>query len=107
MGKASYAESYTMPVAESGDTFSGVQFTLTVGGSAKDLTDATIEMTVKGAGTLSIGSGITVITALSGIFNIDAQVISYAANTYDYEIKFTFSDGTIKTYIEGTWTITD
>ena len=103
---ASYAQTYTMPEHESGDTFSGVEFTLTVNDVVKDLTSATITMTIAGAGTLLTGSGITITDATNGVFEIDEQVISYTPHTYDYEITFIFSDGSVKTYIEGTWKIT-
>lgn len=107
MGKASYAETVTLPTAERGDTFSGYEITLTVNGSAKDLTDAVITLTLAGGyGELRTGNGITIITPASGVFQIDKQVINFAAKTHEYEIKFEFADGDIKTYIEGTWRIT-
>ena len=110
MGKASYAETLNLPTAEYGDTFSGYQITLTVNGAAKDLTGATIVLTLAdGYGTLTTvdSGGITLTTPASGIFTIDEQIITFSQRTYNYEIKFTFSDGSIKTYIEGTWQITD
>ena len=109
MGKASYAETVTLPTAEKGDTFSGWARTLTVNGVAKDLTGAVIVLTLKGGyGSLTtVGSGgITITDAGNGIFEIDEQVINFAPRTHHYEITFTFSDGDVKTYIEGTWEIT-
>ena len=109
MGKASYAETVTLPTAERGDTFSGYQFTLEVNGAAKDLTDAIIVLTLdKGFGSLSTvdSGGLTITDATNGIFTIDEQIINFAARTHNYEITFTFSDGDVKTYIEGTWQIT-
>jgi len=108
MGKASYAEIITLPQAEYLDTFSGVQFYLIVNNVVKSLVGAAIEMTITGLErkVLSIGNGITVVNAGGGIFNIDAQVINLRPGNYTYEIKFTFADGSIKTYIEGTWKIT-
>ena len=109
MGKASYAETLILPTAEKGDTFSGYQITLTVNDVAKDLTDAVIVLTLKnGFGSLTTvdSGGLTITDATNGIFTIDEQVIDFVAKTHKYEITFTFSDGSVKTYIEGTWEIT-
>ena len=109
MGKASYAETINLPTAEYGDTFSGWERILEVNDVAKDLTGATIVLTLSdGGGSLtSVDSGgISITGDTSGKFTIDEQVITFIPRTYHYEIKFTFSDGSIKTYIEGTWKIT-
>ena len=48
----------------------------------------------------TIGEGITVIDAVGGIFEIDAFILTVAGE-YHFDIKFTFPDGKVKTYIKG------
>ena len=110
MAKAAYANTATLPTAEKGDTFTGWQRILKVNGVVKDLTGATIVLTLKQSGdTLTtVGAGgITIVTPTSGVFKIDKQLITFAARKYNFELVFTFADADVKTYIEGTWTITD
>jgi hypothetical protein len=116
MGKASYATTIDLPTAEKGNTFSGWQRILKVDAvgagtfTAKDLTGATITLILnKSGGSLSsaAGGGITIASGTTGTFTIDKQIITFSAGIYDYEITFTFADGSVKTYIEGTWKITD
>ena len=96
-----------MPPAEKDDTWAGQEFTLYVNGVVKDLTSATIVLTLDTGDTLSTTNGdITITDATNGVFRIGEQTISFDAGVHKYEIKFTFSDGDIKTYIKGTWTIT-
>lgn len=105
---ASYTKTEIMPEAESGDTYEGVEFTLTVNGSAKNLTSAAIVMTINTQGTLTTedSGGLTITDAGNGVFTVDQQVISYEAGNHNYKIVFTFSDGSVKNYIDGTWRIT-
>ena len=110
MGKASYAQTITIPTAERGDTFSGQSFTLTVNDSLVDLTGATITLTLAGGhGSLTTtdSGGITITDAAAGEFEIDEQVINFSARTHNVELKFILADGSIKTYGEGTWEITN
>lgn len=104
---------YDFPQHESGDTFNGITFTVTKNSAVLDLTNALIVATfilqtnksyVK---TLEVGSGITITHADAGVFQITSQVIGWRAGTYNYEIKFTLENGTVKTYIEGIWIITN
>lgn len=104
---------YNLSDHKSGDTFDGVDFTVTVNAAPLDLTSATIAMIVKKdscqgqtALTLSIGSGLTVTDAVNGVFEIDEQIINLSPDTYYYEITFTLADSSVKTYISGYWTIT-
>ena len=106
-------ETYKIPDAVKGDTFIGVTFNLVVNAAPVDLTGAAIKMQLKGstnsatvALTLEIGSGITVVDAVNGIFEIDAQIIDITPLCYFYDIQITFPDATVKTYIKGRWEIT-
>jgi hypothetical protein len=98
---------YNFPDHKSGDTFGGVQFELLVNGSAKSLVGAIINMTVAGE-TLSSSTGEIVISdAAGGKFNVKSQIIDFTPDNYAYEIVIIFSDGSIKTYIDGWWRIID
>ena len=108
---------YTIPTHEKGDTFGGITFTLEVNGAVLDLIGALIEATfvlqtncaIRHTLTSEVGGGLTIAdtSPTSGIFYIDEQIIDWRAGVYDYEFKFTLADGRVKTYLEGTWEITD
>jgi hypothetical protein len=49
--------------------------------------------------------GIEITDAENGTFAFKEQVINLPAKTYVYDVQFTFPDGKVKTYVEGTWTI--
>lgn len=104
--------SITLPEHKKGDTFNGQQFTLNINGSPADLTGASIRMDLRKVKTgpyvlrLSTDNGgISILVPVSGIFQINPQIIDVQAATYFYDIETTFQDGTVKTYIDGTWLI--
>ena len=93
-----------------GDTYNGATFTVTVNSVALDLTGASISATFKKDNftyTLSTGNGLTISDAAGGEFQVDEQVINWREGKYRYDITFTLSDGSIKSYIYGTWNITE
>ena len=103
---------YNFPQHINGDTFNGVTFTVSVNAVPLNLTDATIKMqarTQSGALALELtttDNEIEITTPLSGIFSIKEQIITVTDPAkFNYDIQITLSDGTIKTYIEGTWQI--
>tara|TARA_R110000803_G_scaffold76454_1_gene141053 strand:+ start:5037 stop:5393 length:357 start_codon:yes stop_codon:yes gene_type:complete len=96
------------------DTFSSVQFTIQDGDAvAIDLTGVAIAIkfryrckTGSVVKTLAVASGITLTTPLSGIFTIDEFTpITFEVGTYYYDAEITFTDGTIKTYVWGTFDV--
>tara|TARA_R110002074_G_C12437061_1_gene657354 strand:+ start:475 stop:810 length:336 start_codon:yes stop_codon:yes gene_type:complete len=94
------------------DTSEKVVFTLTLNSSPIDLTGATMRCQFRKAHkvgvlvkTVSIGSGLTVATPSSGIFELDSFICDFDACLYWYDIETTFPDGTVKTYIQGTMTV--
>lgn len=104
---------YDFPDHIKGDTFEGVQFTVTVNSVALDLTGATIKMQVRKSPTSAVidtytttGGHLTITNAAGGIFTFDEQIISLASAKYYYDIQITLADATVKTYISGYWTIT-
>lgn len=94
-----------------GDTYDGVQFTLlnTEDSSPIDITDSSIRTQFRYLSKtgdvvkeITNGSGITISDSVNGIFSIDSFVIDWVPSTYYYDIEITFSNGSIRTYIEGT-----
>jgi hypothetical protein len=106
---------YNFPSHTKGDTFDGVEFTLLVNNTLVDLTGAIIlmdlrlekdgakieEFTSVGDANITISSPGTL-----GVFTFNNQTIDVTAARYYYDIEIEFQDGTKKTYIRGTWQIT-
>lgn len=99
-----------------GDTFEEVAFQLNVNGSAASLTGAVIKMqlrknytdTTAALSLTSVGSaGITITNASAGQFKINKQIIDIEVYNYVYDIQITFSNGEVKTYIQGGFNITN
>lgn len=111
----SYQNTFNIPDAVKGDTFVGIEFTLTVNAILSDLTGAVIKMQLKESNSSTalavltfdndLIGGITIIDAENGVFQIDSQVIDIPALCYFYDIQITYPNGDIKTYIRGRWTI--
>lgn len=93
-----------------GDTFDGVEFELLTESNDPllDLSNVSIKSqfrkrnrTGEVVKEITNGSGITVIDAVNTKFQIDKFIIDWHPDIYYYDIEFTLSDGTIKTYISG------
>jgi hypothetical protein len=98
-----------------GDTFSEVAFEIKKNTVAINLTGATIRMQLRKnysdvTPTLSLTSagsaGITITTAASGLFKINAQIIDIEVYNYVYDIQFTLSTGEVRTYVKGGFNVT-
>lgn len=109
---------YKIPDHLKGDTFDGVVFTVSVNSTPLDLTGASLKMTlVKQAPQKDIKvktpvltltsplGGLSLVNGPAGRFQIDKQIINVPPDVYAYDIQITLSDGTVKTYISGTWKI--
>ena len=101
---------YKIPNHYKGDTFDGLQFTIlnTDGLTPIDLTGVLIKSQFRRKAKkgilvkeVIIGDGITVTDAINGVFKIDSFILDWAESTYYYDVEFTFTDGTVVTYIEG------
>jgi hypothetical protein len=99
-----------------GDTFDEVAFQLKINGSDVNLTGAVIKMQLRKSFTdttpalslTSVGSaGITITTPATGSFKINTQIIDIEVYNYLYDIQITFSTGVVKTYIQGSFNITN
>ena len=101
---------YIMPPANSGDTYEGASFTMSKNGSPMDLTSASIIMNVNANGTnvqfSTNNEKLRITDAINGVFEFRKQVVDFwSFGTFPYEIIFQFTNGDIKTYITGTWTV--
>lgn len=56
--------------------------------------------------TFSIGNGITMIDAANGIFEIDSFQID-VVGTWDYDVEIMFPDGTVRTWVRGSISISN
>jgi len=90
-----------------GDTFSGVQFPTTLNGVAWNLTGAAMSMVIKRASdgtifaTLGVGTGLTILNAITGSWQIDAQrFLTLTPDLYYYEVTTTIGT-VVKTYHGG------
>ena len=106
---------YAIPNQYSGDTLSAIQITCTRTDvndvtTAIDLTNVNLRMDFKkskeGAAIKSIsdGAGITKTDATNGILTIDS-FLNLDGGNYIYDLEFTYADGTIHTYLKGTYTV--
>jgi len=100
-------------VHKKGDTFDEVNFQMIINTVALNLTGCTLRMQLRkeygGVVYLSLTSvssaGITITNAVSGLFKINKQIINIDAFNYIYDIELIKSDGTVKTYIDGVFSI--
>lgn len=108
------AGTYNIPTQTNGDTFDGVQFTMTktIDGTttAINLTDCQLFSQIKDSKGLvvrdmSIGNGITVTNAINGVFQIDSFVVNLGIGTFVYDIQLIYPNGDIKTYVKGAFSV--
>jgi len=101
---------FNFPAAVLGDTYEGQQFQKSRNGSPLNLTGGSVVMTMmdgNNAITYSTqNGGLAIISGSAGVFEFSKQQI--VANRYGelpYEITFFLSNGDIKTYLSGIFTI--
>lgn len=98
-----------------GDTFEEVNFAMILNSAVLNLTGCTLRMQLRkeygGVIFLSLTSvasaGITITNAAGGLFKINRQIININAGNYIYDIELIKADGTVKTYINGKFVITN
>lgn len=98
---------YTIPAIIRGTTMEAIEFSVSVDGIPLNLTSATIEAVARWQrDSKKVRKFETTITnAASGVFTLDEQIIDWDNGVWDYCIQFTLSNGDVKVYIEGTFTI--
>ena len=95
---------FDFPDHKSGDTFNALLFECSFV-NGKNLVGALVEMTMDGKVYSSDTTGITITDGPNSVFKFDKQIITHKPYIYPYEIKFTFADGDVQTYIRGNWKI--
>jgi hypothetical protein len=98
-----------------GDTFEAVNFQMLINTVALNLTGCTLRMQLRkeygGIVYLSLTSvanaGLTITNPANGLFKINRQIINLDSANYIYDIELIKADGTIKTYINGNFSITN
>ena len=104
---------YNFPNAKRGDTYNDVIFTINVNSSAQNLTGANIQMWLIGPGGHKVAEFNTqnqkllITNAVAGIFKTNFGIVSLPVFGYNYDIQITFPNGTVKTWIEGKFTVLD
>lgn len=105
---------YTIPTHRRGDTWDGINsITIRVNGTPINLTNASIKMEFRQdldspvVLTLSTtDSSIIIQNAVAGIIRIPPKKIEIPFGKYLYDLQVTYLNGTVKTYMEGSWEIT-
>jgi hypothetical protein len=105
---------YTIPPQLRGDTWPGISsITITTSGVPVNLSAANIKMQLREdtdspvALEISTDNGlINIVDPVNGKFRLLPFVVNIPYGTYNYDIQVTFSNGTVTTYIAGTWVIT-
>lgn len=105
---------YTIPAAVTGDTFAGIpEMSVTVNGDPPTVALASVRMqfrTSADAASASLaltssGGDITINSAANWNITVEPFEITLAAANYVYDIEFTDTGGTVRTYVTGTWAI--
>jgi hypothetical protein len=107
-------QKYNFKEQISGDTFSGLSFSMNVNETPLNLTGAAIKIEFKRVGqskaalTLSNSEGGKIAInsdGTLGLWSINPFKVELPAGIYEYDIQFTFPNTTVKTYIYGEWKI--
>lgn len=99
-----------------GNTFDEVIFQLKINNVAVNLTGAVIKMQLRKSFTDTVPSlslttvssaGLTITNATTGEFKINTQIIDIEVYNYLYDIQIILSSGVVKTYVQGSFNITN
>jgi len=105
---AEIIDNYNLPTTPTGNTFEGVQFVLPTD-VKYDLTDATVKIQVREKPGAEIVkeyiSPTDLIITLPHTITLPEHLVEIAAGLWQWDMQITFSDGRVKTYIGGYWTI--
>jgi len=105
---------FDWPAQYAGDTAGSQSFTITRNELPIDLTGAVVRMQVRECGRpipiLSLssaagGTGIVIVDAPNGMIRVGYFRNPPAPGAYVYDLEVTFADGTVKTYLRGSYTI--
>lgn len=92
-----------------GDTFDAVPFQINFNSSPLNLTGATIRMQLRKEyqGLIYFNVALTIVNGSAGTFRINKQIINIEAWDYLYDIEIALSDGTVKTWVSGLFSISN
>ena len=99
---------YNLASTVKGATYDGVEFTLPPGAQF-DLTGATVRMVIESGG-IHIKTFTTpsqIILTLPYKITLVPVIINFPIGQFDWELVITFTDGRVKKWIKGKWSITD
>jgi hypothetical protein len=103
---------YTITPHKRGDTWDGISsISFNVNGVPINLTNANVaiefrqNMDYPVALRLEVGDGIEIVNPSTGTIRILPRIIQMPPGKYLYDLQIVFSDGTIKTYMSGSWEI--
>ena len=106
---------YNFKQKYSGNTFNGVQITMSRDvddvDTPIDLTGALFDMQLKASRSsnpvkkLNRGNGITIVSETGGVIQIDKFLVDLTPAKYLYDLKVTFPNGEVYTYITGTFEV--
>tara|TARA_R110000851_G_scaffold332337_1_gene508153 strand:- start:975 stop:1322 length:348 start_codon:yes stop_codon:yes gene_type:complete len=106
-------EIFNFPDHYKGDTFDSITFTVKEDGVPVDLTGVAIKMDFRKnsyTGNLkeskTLGSGLTLVDAINGKFQLDKYINDWDSANYYYDAQITFSVLDIRTYFKGRSTVT-
>jgi hypothetical protein len=105
-------QTYDFSPAIYGDTWDGVIMQLLVNDVPKDITGASIRMSlVKSPDTAAVATWstangrISISDAANGEITFIPFTMNIAVGTYYYDIEYTFADNSIKSYVKGKFTV--
>jgi hypothetical protein len=104
---------YTIPPHRRGDTWDGIgSIRIVVNGVPADLQGASVKMDFREkidypvALTLSTeNGGIIILDPNIGLIKMPPRIVEIPFGHYIYDLQVTYPDGTVKTYITGSWEI--
>lgn len=105
-------QTYDFSPAILGDTWDGAVMQLLVNDVPKDLTGASVRMSlVKSPDTAAVATWtttngrISISNAANGEITFIPFTMNVPVGTYHYDIEYTFADGSIKSYVKGKFTV--
>lgn len=91
-----------------GDTIAPISFDVLINNlpPPSPIASVAIDLRREGRKVYRIDSALGTISVTGdGSFTILSFVFSICAHAYDYDIQITYTDGTVKTYVQGVWTV--
>lgn len=88
-----------------GDTFEAVNFALSGTPTLPQIATVKMQLRKECGGLVAYEMGMTITNSVTGLFRINQQIINISEYEYLYDLQITFIDGTVKTWLSGTFNI--